>query len=154
MLKTTKFLTATALAALIAAPANAETLEYLGPSFAAAPGDAGVLGFTALCEATYVGSQFCFSSDILRSLKVLSERSTTKGMWVMPDIRGYASDGSLLFAIDASGVVGTKLSCDGWGSKEPTRTGLAPTWSGTVGASRSSLPRWQSLGGCSRRFCG
>jgi len=66
MLKTTKFLIATALATLIAAPALAQSLAYVGNSDDKFVGSGGVLDFHAACDATFPGSQFCTSEDIIR----------------------------------------------------------------------------------------
>ncbi len=66
MLKTTKFLIATALATLIAAPALAQSLTYVGNSEAKFNGAGGVLDFHDACDETFPGSQFCSSEDIIR----------------------------------------------------------------------------------------
>ena len=66
MLKTIKFLIATALVTLIAAPALAQSLAYVGNSEATFNIDKGVLNFHAACDETFQGSQFCTSEDIIR----------------------------------------------------------------------------------------
>ena len=131
MRKTTKLLIATVLATLLTAPAFADSLKYLGPSSATAQGDEGVLGFNALCQATFKSSQFCNSSDILRSGSIASATSTANGMWVKPDIRGFVlkADGSAAFAIDASGRLlartsGRDPACAGWTSLSADFSGL------------------------------
>ncbi len=105
---------------------NGHSLEFLGPSSATAKGDEGVLGFNAICQATFDGSQFCNSSDILRSGNIASATSTANGMWVMPVISGFVPlAGPPYVAVDASGVVGgpdTDLSCRGW--TDSTHAGL------------------------------
>ena len=66
MLKISKFLIATALATLIAAPALAQPLVCVGNSDEKFFGNGGILNFHAACHDTFPGSQFCTSEDIIR----------------------------------------------------------------------------------------
>ena len=85
MLKTTKFLIATALAMLIAAPALAQSLAYVGNSDDKFVGSGGVLDFHAACDATFPGSQFCTSEDIIRGARApllpTIRRGSTRLWW-------------------------------------------------------------------------
>ena len=86
MLKISKFLIATALATLIAAPALAQSLAYVGNSDAKFVGSGGVLDFHAACNDTFPGSQFCTSEDIIRGgarspLSPTIRRGSTRLWW-------------------------------------------------------------------------
>ena len=66
MRKVTKFLIATALTTLFAAPALAQSLAYVGITPDHLPANIGVVGFHDACDAAFPGSQFCTSEDIIR----------------------------------------------------------------------------------------
>ncbi len=86
MLKTTRFLIATALAMLIAAPALAQSLVYVGNSDdGTLTGGDGILAFHKACDETFSGSQFCTSEDIIRGAGFpLRTRlsASTQSFWV------------------------------------------------------------------------
>ena len=85
MLKTIKFLIATALAMLIAAPALAQSLVYVGNSDDdTLTGGDGILAFHKACDATFEDSQFCTSEDIIRGGFPLRTRlsGSTQSFWV------------------------------------------------------------------------
>ena len=117
------FVITAAIMTMTGSLAFAQPPQYLGPSNDAGAPNTGVLGFNALCKATYGdGAQFCSSQDILRSGSLPAEPQLP--MWVMPTIVESVVDpnqGVVVF--DASGVAApltigggifSALNCGGW----------------------------------------
>ena len=128
MLRITKFFIAGALAIMIAAPASAQSLQYLGPHTTDpaqfVQGNLGVLVYNDLCSAAFDGSQMCESIDVLRSGSPVPLGPPAVDQWVKPTLvlLGASGAGAALNVIDASGVVSNSvsilngaLSCGGWG---------------------------------------
>ena len=107
-----KLLVTAALAALIAGPAYAQGVKYLGASNEKGIGTTGVLGFNALCRATFPGSHFCTTRDILESGDEVSANFAVQ--WVHPVIVGVTTVGTDVIAVELSGVHSDPLdlSCD------------------------------------------
>jgi hypothetical protein len=126
MLKTTKFLIATALATLIAAPALAQSLTYVGNSEATFNVDRGVLNFHAACDDTFEDSQFCTSEDIIRggAFPLVAGNDA----WVHPIQVAFDTGGGVpvLFsgAVVPTAGGGNSPSCQGWSSNASTVFGL------------------------------
>lgn len=117
------FVLVSVLMAVGAGPASAQAVQYLGPSNDAGPSGTGVLGFNALCQATYgKKARLCTSQDVLGSGALPSGPQTL--MWVIPVIVESAADptyGTVVF--DASGLAApmevgggifSALDCGGW----------------------------------------
>lgn len=130
MIKFTNMIIAAALTALIAAPASAQSIQYLGPHSTemgeTVNGGQGVLTYNELCREAFDGAQMCESIDILRSGSLPSGLSLQQ--WVKPTIVEEYVDGTGAertvdvggFSIDRPGG----LSCSGWGSNDPGLRGL------------------------------
>jgi hypothetical protein len=113
MLKTTKFLIATALATLIAAPALAQSLTYVGNSDETFTGRGGILAFHKACDATFPGSQFCTSEDIFRGggFPIKNELA-----WVHPIVLGGDSVTGRFYLYIGRDIPYNDISCLGWSS--------------------------------------
>ena len=121
MIKITYLLIAAALAALIAGPASAQSIQYLGPHTTDTnqfvDGSQGVLNYNDLCSAAFDGSQMCESIDILRSGSPVQSPFDPFGQWVKPTLITAFWDGTDVNYVDASGIKTTTrggLSCLGW----------------------------------------
>ena len=133
MLKTTRFLIATALATLIAAPALAQSLTYVGNSDEKFNGGGGVLDFHAACDETFPGSQFCTSEDIIRGGGAPFVANSQA--WVHPILVGFdtGDDVPVLFSgarVPTAGG-GNSPSCQGWSSNASNVFGLVLNIGGT-----------------------
>ena len=113
MFKITKFIIATAFAVLVAGPAYAQSVQYVGPSDDSALGDEGILGFNALCQATYgEGARFCTSGDILGSGSLPATPATEQ--WVHPTGVEVAVTGTTIALFDITGLNAGIYGADAW----------------------------------------
>ncbi len=133
MFKITKFIVATAFAALIAG--CAQGIEFLGPSNDAADGNEGILGFNELCLDTFNKSLFCTSSHILRSGS--TSFAGVGFVWVAPSIVGLTFDSatSKVVELDITGKRSIPtlqgMSCNGWANSGTVHGGLAMNENGS-----------------------
>jgi len=139
MLRITNFLIAAALTALIAGPAAAQSLRYLGPHSTDPNdfvfGNMGVNAYNDLCSDAFDGSQMCESIDVLRSGSSEPLGGLTL-QWIKPTLMSAFFDGNNINFVDASGVTTTfqgGLSCSGWGFTGSTLAGLTVRARGSFG---------------------
>ncbi len=120
MLKTTRFLIATALAMLIAAPALAQSLTYVGNSSDdQLTGGDGILAFHKACDATFSGSQFCTSEDSIRGGGFPIEDEVVR---VHPIVLG--GDGVTAYLYIGRAIAFNDISCKAWSSFNAVDLGL------------------------------
>jgi hypothetical protein len=105
-------------------PANAtqnhsnttERYQFVGFSLDLVTGDAGVLGMTQTCEATFASSRMCTTQEIIETASL--PELTPGDAWVRPSFRGFTEFNSSPWALDISGRNGppSDLTCRGWTS--------------------------------------
>ena len=151
MLKISKFLIATALATLIAAPALAQSLAYVGNSDAKFVGSGGVLDFHAACNDTFPGSQFCTSEDIIRGGAIPFVANDQA--WVHPIVVGFDTGAELVVLYSGaqvpSGSGSVTVTCQCWSSSASNLDGLVVTVGGNFESGKFVMGDCNVQSGCS-----
>jgi len=132
---------------LVAGAASAQTNPYQLKGFTAAtfPGNAGVLAFTAACQAEFgTAARMCASVEVLQT--VVIPGGLSGAAWVRPVFEPLAvtssgSGASILYAADASGVsaAAPNLACAGWSEGVITAGLIVDALGHFSGASCSSI---------------